>query len=247
MPDTAMTDGLILDAAYGMVSMKDGRNWIGRNIRGLAYFDKAKGKWTDLVDDVNERRVRVGRLVGLTAANDSVLWLASDGAGLIQYSIPTGTYKHFDQHHGITELGLNNVVLDNRGRAWANSEERVFCFDPAKERAIVVNPRSSTGGDAPKWTLGMSRGGLLAMNVGYEIAVFDANAVGSEPAPPAPVLSQVLIDGVAMDPGSDGAITMRYDQTLLDVRFGAILPPGYIKRYAVRLDDAEWSKAPKAS
>ena len=135
------------------------------------------------------------------------------------------------------------MVVDGRGRVWANSDERVFCFDPVKERAIVVDPRSSTGGDAPKWTLGLSRSGLLAMNIGHEVAVFDANAVGSEPAPPAPVLTQILVDGTALDPDSSGTIVMRRDQILLEVRFGAILPPGYIRRFAVRMDEGDWSES----
>ena len=34
----------------------------------------------------------------------------------------------------------------------------------------MVDPRSSSSGDAPQWTIGMSPGGHVAFNIGREIA-----------------------------------------------------------------------------
>lgn len=241
VPDSLREGALRYDNSYGAVSMKDGRTWVGGNLHGLTYWDKGTGKWVDLRADVDERRVHVGRLVGMAASSDTVLWLASDGAGLIKYDIPTGKYTHYDHRHGITESGLYSVVVDGRGRLWADSDERIFCFDPVTEHAMVVDPFSSTGGIAAKWTLGMSRGGLVAMNVGREVAVFDADAVGSTRVPPAPVVTRVLIDGAVVTV-VNGCVDMPYGAQHIDVRFGAILPPGYIRGYAMRLNGSEWNE-----
>lgn len=242
-PDSAMTDGLFLDASYTSITMADGRTWICRNLRGLAVFDPRTGAWTEHVRDVDEGRLRVARILGMTAAGDSVLWLASDGAGLVRYHIPTGRYTHYDKRHGITELGLYTVAIDGRGRVWANSDERVFCFDPQRERAVVVDPRSTTGGDAPKWVLGMSRGGLLSMNIGHEVAVFDADAVGADRTPPAPMLARILVDGAALAMDADNRIEMGHDAVQLEVHFGAVLPPGTTIAYGMRAPGEEWSES----
>lgn len=241
VPDSSREGALRYDNCYGAVSTKDGRTWVGGNLHGLTYFDKRSGEWLDLRADVAERRVSVGRIVGITASSDTVLWLASDGAGLIRYDIPTGKYTHYDHRHGITELGLFSVAVDGRGRIWTDSDERIFCFDPVTEHAMVVDPYSSTGGIAAKWTLGMSRGGLVAMNIGREVAVFDADAVGSKRVPPAPVITRVLIDD-AVVPVVNGSIDMPYGRQQIDVRFGAMLPPGYIRGYAMRLNGSEWNE-----
>lgn len=240
-PDSTAPNGLRYDNTYGAVSMKDGRTWMGGNLHGLTYFDARNGMWVDLRADVSERRLRVGRIVGMGASSDTVLWLASDGAGLIRYDIPTGKYTHYDHRHGITELGLYSVAVDGRGRIWTDSDERIFCFDPVTEHAMVVDPYSSTGGIAAKWTLGISRGGLVAMNIGREVAVFDANAVGSRRVPPAPVITRVLIDGTVA-PLVIGLIEMPYGTQQLDIRYGAILPPGYVSGYAMRLNGQAWSE-----
>ncbi len=241
-PDSTRPGALRHDNAYGAVSMPDGKTWFCGNLHGLTYFDARTGQWTDLRADVAERRLRVGRIVGMAAGSDSVLWLASDGAGLVRYHIPSATYTHYDHHHGITELGLYSVVLDGRGRLWTNSDERVFCFDPVTEHAMVVDPSSSTGGDAAKWLLAISQQGTLVMNIGRELAVFDADAVGGHRVPPSPLLTRILVDGEAVEPDAEGAVRMRYDQTQLEVHFGAMVPPGTIDAYAMRVPGEEWSE-----
>ncbi|QQR87991.1 MAG: histidine kinase [Flavobacteriales bacterium] len=241
VPDSTREGALRYDNVYGAVSMKDGRTWVCGNLHGLAYHDAGTSEWVDLKADVTERRLRVGRVVGMTASSDSVLWLASDGAGLIRYDIPTGIYTHYDHRHGITELGLYSVVVDGRGRIWTDSDERIFSFNPVTEHAMVVDPNSSTGGDAAKWTLAISSTGLFAMNIGRELAVFDADAVVSERVPPAPLLTRILVDGTAVAVGAEGGIKVPHDHTQLEVRFGAMLPPGSIVAYAMRAPGEEWS------
>lgn len=243
VPDSTRKGALRYENTYCAVSMPDGRTWFGGNIYGLTYHDAKTGAWTDLRADVAEHRLRVGRIVGMAAASDSVLWLASDGAGLIRYHIPSGSYTHYDHRHGFTELGLYSVVIDGHGRVWTDSDERIFCFDPVTERAMVVDPNSSTGGDAAKWTLAISGSGLLAMNIGRELAVFDADEVGNAPIPPAPVLTRVHVDGTAIDAGPEGSIAMHYGDTLLELRYGAMLPPGRIQRYAMRINGGSWSES----
>lgn len=242
VPDTTKPGELRYDNLYGAVGMPDGRLWGIGNIRGLTYYDPRSDRWTDLYDDVKEHRFGVGRIVNIAASSDSVLWLATDGAGLVRYDIPTAAYTQYDHRHGITELGLISVGVDARGRIWANSEERMFCFEPETERAIVVDPRTSTGGDAARWSLAMSRSGLIAMNVGREIAVFNANMVGSDRIPPAPIMTRLLVDGAASALDPNGAIGARYDHAQIEVHFGAILPPGNIVAYAMRAPGEEWSE-----
>lgn len=239
-PDSLTPGGMRFDNVYGAASAKNGSLWSCGNLRGLTWFDRKSGHWTDLFADVREHRLRVGRLVGITASSDSVLWLASDGAGLVRYDIPTGAYTHYDHRHGITESGLVAVAVDARKRIWVISDERLFCFDPIKERAVVVGPRGSGNEVASKWILGTSSGGLLAYNVGRSVAVFDANPVGNLRTPPAPILAQVLVDGIPMALTGEDSLVMRYDNEQLEVHFGAILPPGWILAYAMREPGGSW-------
>lgn len=240
--DSTKAGLLRVDGGYDAVTMPDGRTWVCGNTRGLSHFDPTTDQWTDHYEDVEAHRLRVSRVVDMAAASDSLLWLASDGAGLVRYNVRTGEYSHFNQHHGITELGLLSVAVDPRGRIWTHSDERVFCFDVVTERAIVVNPRSSTGGVASKWTLAMSPAGMLAMNVGQEVAVFNAPAVGSDRTPPPPVFTRLLIDGAAQHLGAKGDMHARYDHAQIEVHFGAILPPGSITAYAMRAPGEVWSE-----
>lgn len=241
VPDSTRQGALRYDNIYASVSMPDGRTWFGGNLHGLTCFDARTGQWTDLRADVSERRLKVGRIVGMAASGDSVLWLASDGAGLVRYHIATGTYTHFDHRHGISELGLYTAVVDTRGRVWTNSDERVFCFDPQTGNAMAVEINSTTGGHGAKWTLAVSGGGLIAMNTGREVAVFGGNSVGRRREPPPPTITRVLIDGEPTAP-MNGQVELPYGREQFDVRFGAFLPPGYIRKYAMRMSGSEWNE-----
>jgi len=233
---------LASDNRYCGASTTDGRFWLGGNANGLACYLPRTGTWQDLSADVHAQRLRLGAIRAMIAAGDTVLWMASDGAGLIRYDIATGTYTHYDQHHGFHELRFIAIGMDARGRIWTSSAERVFHFDPMNEVAVALDLRSTLGGRTPKWTISLSQSGLLAMNEGRDIAVLDANAVGADRPPPAPAITQLVIDGAFAAPHADGSVHMRHDQAQLEVGFGALLPPGAIGGYAMRSPGEPWGR-----
>lgn len=242
LADSLESNGLPDDAHYGGTCTPDGRFWICGEQSGLTYFDDARQSWVNLRDDLRDGRSPARRILDVASGPDGMLWLATDGNGLVRYDRRTRTYTQFDQRHGFTGLVIQTISFDRLGRLWLGTFEGVHCFDPRTERAVPMDVSSGMLFDEFSLGSSMASNGLFYIADRKRVLEFDPNTVQFGRPPPAPKVTRVLIDGEAVRV-NDGVMNMPYGSQQLEVRFGAILPPGYIRSYAVRMNDGAWSES----
>ena len=240
--DSANASALPKDKYFCGASTADGKFWVGSEVHGLSYYDPQQNTWTSLNADLEEGRSKARRILDLATTSDDMLWLATDDAGLVRYDKRTRTYTQFDQRHGFTARVIQTIEVDRSGRLWLGTFDGLACFDPRTERATMM--KVSSGMLFDELTLGtcMAANGLCYMADRKRVLEFDPNTVTFGRPVPAPTIHRVFIDGEAV-PVSDGSIDMGHDKSHLVIRYGAILPPGYIRKYAMRISDGVWSES----
>lgn len=241
-PDTADPKAMPRELFHAGACGPDGRFWVGGEEQGLAYYDPSSGSWTSLVADLREGRSSARRILDVAVAPDGMVWLGTDGNGLVRYDPRSGGYTQFDQRHGLAGLIVQTITFDDLGRLWLGTFEGFHCFDPATERALPVDLGSGMLFD--QYSLGVSKGanGRLYIADRRRVLEVDPNFIMQGKVPPMPVVTRLSIDGKALA-SKNGLIEIPYGTQQLDIRYGAILPPGYVRGYAMRLNGQAWSES----
>jgi ligand-binding sensor domain-containing protein len=240
--DSLRSNGLPMDNFHAGDCSPDGRLWICSEQTGIVYFDPAQQSWISLYDDLKEGRSPARRILDIALGPDGMLWLATDGNGLVRYDRRSRTYTQFDQRHGFSGVVIQTIAFDRLGRLWLGTFEGLHCFDPRTGRAVPVDVSSGMLFDEFSLGSSMASNGLFYIADRKRIIEFDPNTVTFGSPPPAPIITRVLIDGAAVRP-AHGAVDMPYGKQQLEIRFGAILPPGHISMYATRLNEGAWSES----
>ena len=104
---------------------------------GLAIFDKTNGNttWHQTFGDITLRYpIRC-----LLHASTGDIWLATDGEGLIRFNPETNDSKFFTIDDGIISNAINNILEDDAGIIWFNTEKSLYCLDNNTRKIISMN------------------------------------------------------------------------------------------------------------
>ncbi len=104
---------------------------------GLAIFDKVTKEitWHRTFGDYNlQYPIRC-----LLESLEGVVWMATDGNGLIGYHPDSGVVEVYTSADGIESNSINNVVEDTWGRIWFNTEKNLYCLDTKSKKIISMN------------------------------------------------------------------------------------------------------------
>lgn len=220
----------------------DGRFWVGIGSAGLAVYDPQRDSWEEFSADVDAGRLRSTWITAMAESPDGSLWLATNASGLVKYDPRSRVYTTYDQRHGFRAISLTSVQFDRMGRVWVGSSEGAMCFDPRTERAVRVDARSDQPFDDLSFGSCTSESGVLYFADRIRIIGFDPNKVRFGRSPPAPRIHRVEMDGEVM-PALSEEVVMPHDRSRLRVAYGAVLAPGRIVRYAMRMSGGAWSES----
>ncbi len=104
---------------------------------GLVVLDKLTreiNRYHQLGDFVLQYPIRC-----LLESSTGKIWMASDGNGLLCYDPATEHLRTYTSLHGIESNSINNVVEDNSGQIWFNTEKNLYCLDPETGKIISMN------------------------------------------------------------------------------------------------------------
>jgi hypothetical protein len=123
-----------------------------------------------------------------------VIWLATEGGGLVKYDPAANKFKSWMESDGIGLDVCNNILADKKGKLWVGSYEGVTVFDPANEK--IENPKIDYGQrennffSRGKCTL--KNGNIVFANANNFI-VIDPSRVTTQKALPKAVISGIKI------------------------------------------------------
>src|SRR5580658_215393 len=123
-----MQDGLPEETVQAFAQTKDRYLWIGTT-GGLLRFD---GGRLVLFDRENTAAFTDNNVFALTVTTDDVLWIATEGGGLIRYK--DGAFRSFSRKDGLLNDFVRTVYQDTKGQIWIGTDNGLFQF---REDGIV--------------------------------------------------------------------------------------------------------------
>ena len=117
-----MQDGLPEQTVQAFAQTKDRYLWIGTT-GGLLRFD---GGRLVLFDRENTSAFTDNNVFSLTVTSDDVLWIATEGGGLIRYK--DGAFRSFSGKDGLLNDFVRTVYQDSKGKIWIGTDDGLFQF-----------------------------------------------------------------------------------------------------------------------
>src|SRR5580693_7787135 len=117
-----MQDGLPEQTVQAFAQTKDRYLWIGTT-GGLLRFD---GGRLVLFDRENTSAFTDNNVFSLTVTSDDVLWIATEGGGLIRYK--DGAFRSFSGKDGLLNDFVRTVYQDSKGKIWIGTDNGLFRF-----------------------------------------------------------------------------------------------------------------------
>ena len=177
--------------------------------QGLGVFDRKTStlQWKNSFGDFSI----TSPVRALFLASDSTLWMATDGDGLIQYDLSTGSAGRYTMENGLPGNNVLGVHEDNVGMIWFITPEGLFWLDPEQRTIIsadgllefnsgIFNPNSIWKG----------RDGALMFGTSQGVLSFDPSKLEyfSEPTLNI-VLTDLSINYETVTPGEKGGVLPR--------------------------------------
>lgn len=177
-------------------------------IGGLCVLDSGTGSLT-VLDSFGSKTLTYP--VRCLANHGEVVWLATDGDGLICYDRNTGTARSFSKDSGLSSDSVTGVVVDREDNVWFATFESLYRLDPVSGVPIDMNGflGVTRGSFNPNAVCRLSDG-RLAFGTADGVIVFDpAEFSMKDPGQIAPVIS-----GFNLPDGSKPTVSTNVD--LLD-------------------------------
>ncbi|NDV83228.1 response regulator [Bacteroides sp. 51] len=121
----------------GDIKPNDDHTLLMAGCGGLAIFDKRNGNTTwynTFGGSTLQYPVRC-----LVKSSSGGIWLGTDGNGLVYFDPATGESKVFTTDHGLDSNSINNVLEDNSGGIWFNTEKNLYYLDFKNKKVINMN------------------------------------------------------------------------------------------------------------
>ena len=223
---TPLEDPRIQPYGVAVAQSPDGAVWLG-TVNGLQRLQNGRVETFTPSQGVPRMNVRA-----LYAESNGDVWIGSSGAGLLRYR--KGRFSSYTTAMGLFNDVIFVIVDDGRGRLWLTCNQGVSsvskadldAFDAGKVRAVtarsygpVDGTRSAEfNGGAPAGT--RDRHGRLWFPTLAGVTSVDPARLGAAAAPPAAVLEEVAVDGVAVAPR--GVLNAPPGRGKLEFRYTAV-------------------------
>jgi len=118
---------------------KDGNLWFGVNKSSLLlHWNRAADRFSEIdMDTVNGtvNKLKSG-ISELTTGSNGSLWIAYDGAGLLNYDIAHNKATHYSIFNGLPTNYVNALDFDRNGRLWVGTLKGLCCLLPEQHKFI---------------------------------------------------------------------------------------------------------------
>ena len=126
------------DLVMSILEDHRGRLWIGTDGGGLnrcergldpsryrfKHYRREPGNSNSLSSDI---------ISSICEGRGGILWLGTDGGGLNKFDPAIGSFRYYDESHGLCNNSIYGVLEDEQGHLWISTVRGLSRFNPTKE------------------------------------------------------------------------------------------------------------------
>ncbi|MDA3930490.1 MAG: response regulator [Prolixibacteraceae bacterium] len=211
---------------------------------GLCLSDNETGEVTPLLN---------GFLIHDILIQDSIIWLASSGDGLIRYNYNSGTHEKFTINNGLPSNFVNSITSSN-GYLWLGTERGLCRFDAYNKTALVYSSIQSLSSKSFNRNSHFKlKNGQLAWGTNDGVVFFDPNELTLEKLKSEIFIQDISISGrsirdiqsLELDKSLDkmDKITLNYNQNTITIELLPIsISSGSKFSWKIEGLDEEWTQ-----
>lgn len=79
------------------------------------------------------------RVVDGIRDSDGLVWLATDGDGVICYDFKSRRVRQFTREDGMETVSFNSIAEDDKGRIWMTGDDKIYYYSKSEDRVVPVS------------------------------------------------------------------------------------------------------------
>jgi ligand-binding sensor domain-containing protein/signal transduction histidine kinase/DNA-binding response OmpR family regulator len=117
---------------YDIYEDDQGVMWFATYNNGLIAHDQDADEWTQYSkpEKASPNTISTNKVISIYCDKNDNLWLGTDGGGLNFFDRQTGSFKVFDEQHGIPSSLIYGVLEDDNGQLWLSTNNGIVNFNP---------------------------------------------------------------------------------------------------------------------
>lgn len=173
------------------------------------------------------------------------IWLATENAGLWQTDRSLSTFKNYSVKDGLQSMFITQVVEDNKGQIWLNTNLGLEVIDPSRKKFIHFSAKDGLSTLQPDYLMKTSQGDLLLIDFAG-LHVFQSLSVNRNKEIPPVYISHIQVLDKIIPILKDTVIYLAYNQNYISFEYVALnFTQSFKNRYVYRLQglDKNWIEA----
>jgi streptogramin lyase/two-component sensor histidine kinase len=101
--------------------------------QGLFSFDTERKRWKKFInnpDDPNSISANSILVIHPDSKSKNILWIGTEGQGLMLFDTQKGEFRHFDSKAGIPSNVIYSIQEDQKGNFWIGTNNGLYQFNP---------------------------------------------------------------------------------------------------------------------
>ena len=186
--------------------------------------------------------------------HNNLLWIATQGSGIVLLNIATGKTKHFTPANGLPDSIVYSMMADRHGYFWCSSNKGIFRFNPKHGSTISFTVKDGLpGNEFNRYHFMEMPDGRFAFGGPAGYTLFHPDSIFIDYFQPPTIISDIQINNQPLSAinthfkdtviSSLQRIELPYDQNFLTIRFAGLQyeNPGKIQyRYKMEELDQDW-------
>jgi ligand-binding sensor domain-containing protein len=173
------------------------------------------------------------------------IWLAMENAGLWQTDASLAKFKNYAVKDGLQSTYITQVVEDNAGQIWLNTNLGLEVMDPLHKRFTHFSAKDGLSTLQPDYLIKTSSGDLIRVDFAG-LHIFQSSSVNRNKEIPPVYINHLQILNKTIPIYNDTVIHVAYNQNYISFEYVALnFTQSFKNRYAYRLKglDKNWIDA----
>lgn len=230
--DRDAKEGFYPQRIISLFQGSDGKIWVGST--GAWILNRETMEFT-LVEATSGQNINLKDydIRDFYEDKQGVLWIASEGGGLIKYNQESGEMVSFTIRDGLPSDAIHQIIQDDKGIFWLSTNQGISRFDPAQKTFNIYNVNDGLQSNQFAYSASLySSDGKIYFGGVNGFNVFHPEKIRENLTPPRVYITEFSLSNKPVEIGAEGSplenhimktqeITLPY-QSVFSFRFTAI-------------------------